>query len=102
MALNIANDKIRDTNTYEKEIIVDGVDNIFQYVNNLDAEVTITVYGTYSEDDFTDKHEIGSTTVSANDTASAVLNNPWDKVRIDIQASSSPTSGSFIAKLHKP
>jgi hypothetical protein len=102
MALDISNDEIRDTNKHTYPINVDSDTNIFQYVNNLDAEVTITVYGTYADDDtFTDKHEIGSTTISANQTASAVLADPWDQLQLESQATSSPTSGELIIKLHQ-
>jgi hypothetical protein len=101
MAKDVADQQIRDTNTYNFPISHDDDSAVFQYVNNLDAEVTVDLQGTYdSDDDFSDAHAIASKTISSNSTDSYSLTDPWDQVRVVVTASTAPTSNSFIAKKH--
>jgi hypothetical protein len=70
-------------------------------VNNLDEDVTISAEATYNADtDFSDAYELGSHTVPAGDIERASLSNSWDKIRIIVQAKTSPSSGVFIGKKH--
>jgi len=102
MAKDLAEEEIRDTNTHTYAITNRGDEkSVFQYANNLDAEVTVELYGTYSDDDFSDELKLGSNTISKNTVESGSLSDPWDKVRIKVTASTTPSSGTFIAKKHE-
>jgi hypothetical protein len=101
MVQEIANTQIRDTEKHMFPITNKNEKNIFQYANNLDVEVDVVVTGTYPADDgFTDGYEIGSHTISSGAVETGLLDEPWERIRVTVQASSTPTSGVFIAKKH--
>lgn len=95
---------IRDTNTYTFPMSnpVDRGRSVAQYANNLDAEVTVEWYGTYDGDDnWSDKVLLSSATVGAGVTDRESLTEEWDKVRFEVTATTSPTSGSMVIKVHQ-
>jgi hypothetical protein len=102
MAEDVATDSIRDTSThtYDTDHERDGK-SVYQYSNNLDAEVTITVYGTYAADgNFTDKVQLGQTTVSSNSSDRDSLAEQWDRVQFEAVATTAPTSGELLIHAH--
>jgi hypothetical protein len=101
MARDIANTQIRDTTEHTFPIRNEDEKNVYQYANNLDVEVDVVITATYAaDDDFTDAYQIGSHTIPSGDVERGALSDPWDQVRITVQASTSPSSGTFIAKKH--
>lgn len=101
MARDIADKQIRDTQQYEFPIDNESEKSLYQYANNLDVEVDVVVEATYAaDDDFSDAYQIGSHTIASGGVERGSLTDPWDQVRIIVQASSTPSSGAFIAKKH--
>lgn len=106
MADNIANEQIRDTNTYTYETqfaLSDRDKGVFQYVNNLDTEISVTVYGTHDEDtDFSEAVTLTSQfSIASASTDRDALTEPWDRVRFEVVASSTPTSGEIKIFRHE-
>lgn len=96
MSATIYNDQIRDTDTYSETVGLSQRDDLFQVVNDLDAEITVTFYGTRSEDaDATDTTALGSVTVAAGETDFETLTDPWGRAHIEVVASTAPTSGDL-------
>jgi hypothetical protein len=101
MARHIANKQIRDTEQHTFPIRNDGEKSLYQYANNLDVEVDVVIEATYAADnDFSDAYQVGSHTIASGDVDRGSLTEPWDQVRITVQATTSPSSGAFIAKKH--
>lgn len=101
MARNLGSTDIRDTGTYTytKKLRTDG-NRVFHYVNSLDQDVTVTFYGTYEADtDYSDATQIGSITVGTGTTDVDTLTDSWDRIKIDVSASTAPTSGTFSARV---
>jgi len=79
-----------------------GKETTFQWVNGLDVTATFTLNGTYSGDSsFTDAVELVSTDVTSGSTDRDSLSEEWDKLQIEIDATS-PTSGQADAYQHDP
>lgn len=99
MSETIIEEEIRDTNTYTATNDSGAISStqVFHVVNDLDAEATLTFFGTRQEDadSFDDEVELGSLTVAASDTDYETLSDPWEELKIEIVASSSPTSGDI-------
>lgn len=103
MTETIANEQLRDTNTYTFTMTGPGPDEdfVFQYANNLDADVTIDVAATYDSDDtFSDTVSLGTNSITAGSTAKQSLSDPWDVLVFQITAATTPTSGNVVAKKH--
>lgn len=85
------------TNEYDHA----GNDVTFQFVNGLDVSADFTVYGTHDTDaNFSDQVvAIASVTVSSDSVDSATLSEQWDKLKVEVSATS-PTSGSATAYMH--
>jgi len=104
MATDVTDDQIRDTNTHQYPMENHQKDTtVYQYANNLDAEVTVTVYGTYEgdADDFSDVVQLNQKTISGGSADRDALSDPWDYLLFEVTASSSPTSGSLVIKEHQ-
>lgn len=105
MALDIADDDVRDTNThtYGPFYGPGPYKQTYQYVNDLDAEVTITLYGTYDGDSesFNDQKQLVQTTVAANTKDRDTLSEHWDVCQFEVTASSTPSSGRLKIKGHE-
>jgi len=99
MSETIASLEIRDINTYEitNDSGATQGRQLFHIVNGLDAEVTVTIYGTRDEDrqNFNDAEQLGSLTISASSTGYETLSDPWEEVKFEIVASTSPSSGTL-------
>lgn len=96
MSTTIFSNDIRDTNTYSASQRRYGTntDVLYDVVNNLDAEVTVTFYGTRFEDESNDDVEqLGQLVVSASGSGYETLSDPWEKVYIEVVASTAPTDG---------
>lgn len=101
MARDITNKEIRDTSQHKFSISNENGKSLYQYANNLDVEVDVVIEATYAaDDDFSDAYQIGSHTIPSGGVERGSLTDPWDKVRIVVQASSTPSSGTFIGKKH--
>jgi hypothetical protein len=101
MARDISNIEIRDTEQYQFTIKQAEEKSVYQYANNLDVEVDVVVKGTYAaDDDFSDAYELAFHTISSGGTEAGALTDSWDVIQVSVQASSTPSSGSFIAKQH--
>lgn len=100
MSETITEDDIRDTNTYTYSYDA-GADSetLFQIVNDLDAEVTVTFYGTRQEDatSFTDAVQIGQLIISADAKSYETLSDNWEELQLEVVASTSPTTDQFRA-----
>lgn len=106
MAKDRVDAQIRDTNTYTYDArhVVTDDRSVFQIRNNLDANVDITVYGTYDGDDnWNDKVTVISTVTvsSGGGNTTKTLQDPWDKLRFEVVAASSPSSGNLLIKEHQ-
>lgn len=102
MAKDILDEQIRDTATYSADVTNehDG-ETVFQYVNTLDAEVTLTIYGTNEADTaFNNAVKLGSTTLAAGVNGRDSLSENWDRLRVEAVATTAPTSGSLVVKKH--
>ena len=99
MSDTIIEESIRDTNTYSATNDSGAIAStqLFHIVNDLDAEATVTFYGTRQEDatSFADEVELGSVTVTASTTSFETLSDPWEEVKVKIVASSTPSSGDI-------
>lgn len=74
---------------------------VFQFVNETAKQINYEIHGTYGADDFSDKHTIKNSSVSANSVASVALNEPWDKLRVKVTPNNSPGgSSNVIVKEH--
>lgn len=94
MSATIFSKQITDTSTYSTSIERNGTEDLFHVVNDLDAEITVTFYGTRSEDtDRTDTEQLGSLTLGAGGSNYETLADPWEVTYIEVVASTSPTSG---------
>jgi hypothetical protein len=97
MATKIFNKEIRDTQTNSTvHGRTSGAETklLFHVINDLDAEVTVTFYGTRDEDENNnDVKELGSIVVSSDTTDYETLTDPWEKIYIEIVASSTPSNG---------
>jgi hypothetical protein len=95
----VADLEIRDTNTYERTSDSGATQGrqLFHVVNGLDAEVTVTVYGTRDEDrqNFSDAESLGTLTIASSSTGYETLSDPWEEVQFETVASSTPSSGSL-------
>lgn len=100
MAKDVADDQIRDTNTYNYPISNNEPGTTFIVANDLDAAVDYTVKGTYeSDDDFSDAITLASgETVSADGVSYETLGYSWDVIRFEVTAQSSPSTNSLRIK----
>jgi len=90
---------IRDTNAHtSNSVAMEGYRSAVLTLNNgLDAEVTIKVEGSL---DGSDWYQLGTDiTISANNKEYETLTEAWIYIRITVTASTTPTSGTFTAKL---
>lgn len=107
MANDVADKEITDTNkhTFTIERARKGPESAYQYVNGLDAKADVTVYATYDADDnFNDAIQLAKTTgIAANGGTdfNTVTQTPWDQLQFEVQAQSTPSSGSFTIKEHE-
>lgn len=97
---------VSDTSTYtiDFEYVAKNVGDgrvVYQYVNPLGVNVEITAYGTYAgDDDYSDGVQLDQSTVNSSSTGSFSLTDPWEQVRFEIVAQSSPSSGDVLIKEH--
>jgi len=100
MSDTIFSTEIRDTNTYEYSNDSGAVAGLqlFHIVNDLDAEITVTFYGTRQEDsDFSDKEQVGSLTIAADGSGYETMSDPWEEIQLSVVASTAPSNGSVQA-----
>lgn len=97
MSRLVADDSIRDTNSHTYTIKNGQSPITFQYVNGLNAEITIDVEATYGEDDdFSDSITLESgKTVAASTTDYDTAGYPWEQMRFTVTATTSPSSGTL-------
>lgn len=99
MSETVLSQSIRDTSTYtaSSDSGAEAGTILFHVVNGLDAEVTVTFYGTRQEDagSFNDKEQLGQLTISANGSGFETLSDPWEEAQVGVVATSSPTSGTI-------
>jgi hypothetical protein len=99
MSETIISKQIRDTNAYTDTQDSGAKSDTILYhcVNDLDAEVTVTFYGTRQEDadQFNDAEQIGQLTINGGAGDYKTLTDPWEEVQVEIIASTSPTSGEI-------
>lgn len=106
MANDIASDSITDTNTHTYDIDISKKGKgVYDYINGLDADIALTVYGTHEDDDtFSDAHTLvdrtstGSGVIASNSAEYDTLSDPWDQLRVEVTAQSTPTSGTLTIK----
>lgn len=76
--------------------------NTLQLMNDLDAKLTVDIYGTHDNDDtYDDAVQIRSQTLSAGEYGYAVIDEPWPRLQLRITANSTPTQNKFRSRLNK-
>jgi len=101
MARTAFSEQIRDTNTHSERSRYSVNNGVLQIVNDLDAEVSLTFYGTHMDDTSGDDAvQLGTLTVGADTVDREALSEPWDQIVIKAVASSSPTRGDLCIYTH--
>jgi hypothetical protein len=71
-------------------------ETLFQFINNFDVSVTITVEGSrYDDTNFDDGVEIYTSNPQAGATDFYVVSDPWEEVRVTVSPGNNPGNGSF-------
>jgi len=103
MADTILSADIRDTNTESTDDDFVNPAETYQYVNNLDVAVDITVLGSYTADsDFSDAVTLQSIiglSANSSDYDNLTVDN-WDAIRFEITPQSTPSSGTMKVLKH--
>lgn len=92
--------EIRDTQTYSAQKTYRNLEiplKLFQVSNNLDSTVTVTFEGTHRDDEgFDDSYVCGSRPVPSGSVIAENLTDPWDEVKVSVEANSAPTNGNLV------
>lgn len=97
MSKLIASAELRSTDTQQYTITNATAPFTIQYSNSLDAELSMSVEGTYDEDDAFANSVLlkDAVTITSGEDSYDTGGYPWEKLRVSITPQTTPTSGKI-------